>query len=127
MTSTLSTSESSHNLSAQWTRAGDDLLVLVTGGEAPHIGAVAMAAPRPSLADSRRTSATTSVFCFMGHKEDELARAMAQALASALGVRVVVAAGAHWEGLDPAGIKRVRANADKLLHLLLRALTADPA
>ncbi len=123
MTPGLCTREASHNLNASWLTAGDDLLVLITGGESPHLGAVAMAAPRPSLADPARTSATTSVFCFMGHKEDELARQMAQTLASRLGCRVVVAAGLHWDGLDQAGLEAVGRNAALLLEMLLERLT----
>ena len=63
---------------------GPDLLVWIYGGEAPHIGAVAMAQPRASLADPERTSATASVFAYVGHKEDALAKEAAEALASAL-------------------------------------------
>jgi hypothetical protein len=115
------------NLTAQWQRAGRDLLVLVTGGEGPHLVAVAMAEPRTSLADPARTSATVSVFCYPGHKEDELARELAQALAAALGVKVVVAAGMHWDGLGPGDIAQVRANHARLQEMLLAALAGEPA
>ncbi len=122
----LSTRAPRFNLTASWQRAGRDLLVLVTGGQAPHLGAVAMAEPRPSLADPERLSATASVFCYPGHKEDELARGLALKLASALGVKVVVAAGMHWEDLTPADLRTVKANHEKLGVLLLAAL-ADQA
>jgi hypothetical protein len=110
------------SLAAQWQRAGRDLMVLVTGGDAPHLGAVAMAEPRPSLADPSRTSATVSVFCYPGHKEDELARELAQALAAALGVKVVVAAGMHWDGLTAADIAQVRAAHAGLKEMLIATL-----
>lgn len=122
----LSTQSPTHNLTAQWQWAGPDLLLLVTGGEAPHIGAVACATPRPSLADPGRPSATASVFCYVGHKEDDLAKALAEALCAALGARVVVAAGAHWEGLDAQGIAQVGANARDLQASLLKALASGP-
>jgi gallate decarboxylase subunit D len=115
------------NLSAQWLRAGPDLLVLVTGGDSPHIGAVAAATPRPSLADPARASATASVLCYLGHKEDELAKGLAEYLAAGLGVRVVVAAGAHWDGLEPAHIDTVRQNATALGRMLLAALQGQAA
>ena len=41
---------------------GDDLVVIVQGGEKPHVGAVAVSIPRPSLADAEETSSSTSVF-----------------------------------------------------------------
>lgn len=121
----LATTAARFNLTAQWQRAGRDLMVMVTGGDAPHLGAVAMAEPRPSLADPARTSATVSVFCYPGHKEDELARELAHALAAALGVKVVVAAGMHWDGLGPADIEQVRANHARLKEMLLAALAGE--
>ena len=63
-----------HNIRAEALWIGPDLLVYIWGGEAPHIGAVAMAQPRPSLADPAKTSSTASVFTYVGHKEDALAK-----------------------------------------------------
>ncbi|MFH1032944.1 MAG: hypothetical protein V1806_00430 [Pseudomonadota bacterium] len=123
----IGTRASRFNLEAQWLKAGPDLLVLVTGGDSPHIGAVAAATPRPSLADPGRASATASVLCYLGHKEDELAKALAEFLAAGLGVRVVVAAGAHWDGLEPAHIQTVRQNAVALGQMLLAALAQPTA
>lgn len=121
----LSTTAPRLNLEARWLWAGADLLVLVTGGQRPHLGAVAMAAPRPSLAAPGATSATASVFCYPGHKEDELARTLALRLASALNVKVTVAAGAHWDDLSGEDIAQVGANALALGELLLDALRSE--
>lgn len=113
------------NLEAHWLWAGADLLVLITGGQRPHLGAVAMAAPRPSLANPAATSATASVFCYPGHKDDELAKGLALRLSAALKVKVTVAAGAHWDDLGVEDIAQVRANALELEHMLLAALAAE--
>ncbi|HKK33578.1 MAG TPA: hypothetical protein VJ934_08465 [Desulfomicrobiaceae bacterium] len=86
---------------------GPDVLVSIQGG-AGHIGAVAMAEPRPSLSDPDRLSASTSVYCYLGHKEDEPAREMAKELAAALNARVVVVAGMHWDNLAPADLDVVK-------------------
>ncbi len=120
----VSTGEGRLDLEAQACWVGPDLVVLVTGGEVPHVGAVAMAAPRPSLADPARTSATASVFTYPSHKEDRLAQATAELLSARLETRVVVTAGCHWDNLDPAGIKQVSANGARLIQLLLEALSA---
>jgi hypothetical protein len=88
-------------------RLGKDYLLSVWGGAA-HIGAVAMAQPRPSIADPARLSATASVFCYVGHKEDEVVKTISERLAAALGAKVVVAAGLHWDDLTPAGIEHVK-------------------
>ena len=46
---TVHTEEDAYNLSASVRLIGADVLVAIWGGERPHIGAVAVAQPRPSL------------------------------------------------------------------------------
>ncbi|SPF44811.1 hypothetical protein SBDP1_500035 [Syntrophobacter sp. SbD1] len=97
---------------------GDDYLLSLWGGVA-HIGAVAMAQARPSLADPARLSATASVFCYVGHKEDEIVKFVSERLSSALGAKVVVAAGLHWDNLTASGIEQVRKNVLELVGLII--------
>ena len=110
------------DLEAAVRRIGSDVLVAVWGGERPHIGAVAAAQPRPSLADPDRRSASASVLCYVGHKEDLLAREMALALASGIGSAVVVTAGIHWDDLDRGGIAQVLKNSRLLTEQILQRL-----
>jgi len=77
---------------------GNDILVVLLGGSA-HIGAVAMAQPRASLADPQKAGATSSVYTYVGHKEDMIAKTMAEKLARGLNRKVVVVAGIHWDDL----------------------------
>lgn len=121
----VSTGSGRLDLMAQALWVGPDLVVLVTGGELPHVGAVAVAAPRPSLADPSLTSATASVFIYPSHKEGHLAQATAELLAAKLETRVVVTAGCHWDNLDPDGITQVSANGRRLGLMLLEALLAQ--
>ena len=121
-TISVQTQAPSHNVAASAVWLGPDLLVYIRGGEAPHIGAVAMATPRPSLADPAVTSATASVFTYVGHKEDALAKQAAETLAAALNTRVVVTAGLHWDDLDAEGIAQASANGRAVVDLLLAAL-----
>lgn len=93
-------------ISAAIRRMGDDLVVALEGGRA-HIGAIGIAQPRPSLSDPEKMSATSSVHTFPGHKEDDIAKTMAQELARSLGCRVVVIAGLHWDMITPEGIVEV--------------------
>jgi len=118
------TETGTYDLRAAVRRIGDDILVAIWGGEKPHIGAVAMAQPRPSLKDPSATSASTSVYCFLGHKEDALANATATILASRLKTRTVVTAGMHWDNLDPEGIRVVQANSALLTELILQRLSS---
>ncbi len=122
----LATTAPAYNLQAEAVWIGPDLLVYIWGGQAPHIGAVAMAQPRPSLADPRRTSATASVFTYLGHKEDELAKWAAESLAAALEAKVVVSAGIHWDGLGPDQIGTVVENSRQLVELLKKRLRDTP-
>ena len=92
----------------------------VWGGEKPHIGAVAVAQPRPSLKDPDKTSASASVFCFLGHKEEELAKATAEILSATLNTPVVVTAGIHWDNLTQDGIQAAVRNCETLVDIILR-------
>jgi hypothetical protein len=56
---------------------------------------VAVAQARPSLQDSSKRSATTSVITLLGHKDDAIARRVAHALAAKLDKNVVVSCGIH--------------------------------
>ena len=110
------TDEDRCGLRASARRIGGDLLVAIWGGEKPHIGAVALALPRPSLKDSGSTSATASVICVVGHKEDDLVKEASESLAAALNTRVVAAAGIHWDKLDEKGIRAVKQNGRALVN-----------
>lgn len=101
---------------------GGDVLVWIYGGERPHIGAVAAAQPRPSLADPARGSATASVLTFLGHKEDIVAKSVSERLASALATNVVVTAGLHWDHLSPTQLTAVLARCDEVADLLVTQL-----
>ena len=122
---TLKTDTGAYDLTASVRRIGPDLLVAIWGGEKPHIGAVAFAQPRPSLKDPEVTSATASVICNVGHKEDELVKAASEILASALKTQVVVAAGIHWDNLDENGIQTIIKNSRILVEMILERSLKD--
>ena len=106
-------------------RAGGDLCIVLTGGDRPHIGTVTLSVPRPSLADSARTSATTSVLNLTGHKDGEAAQYLSQRLAAALGATVVVTGGIHVDDIRPGEIKTVLHLVDRLTTALVDLLTAE--
>jgi len=118
------TNESAYDLEASVRLIGQDLLVAIWGGEKPHIGAVAIAQPRPSLKDPEVMSATASVICLPGHKEDELAKAVSEILAAALNTPVVVTAGIHWDNISKDGIQRVIENSKILVDLILERIAS---
>ena len=108
-------------------RAGADLCIVLTGGDRPHIGTVTLSVPRPSLADSARTSATTSVLNLTGHKDGEAAQYLGQRLAAALGANVVVTGGIHVDDIRPEEIKTVLHLIDRLTDRLIELLKPDRA
>ncbi len=104
---------------------GQDLLVSLWGGTKPHIGAVGMATPRPSLKDDGKWSATSSNFTFIGHKEDMLVKKLSERLASQLKRNVVVVAGIHWDNLHSKEIRLIEKmtlkTAEEILDRLMPA------
>jgi hypothetical protein len=125
---TTRTETGAYDLTANVRRIGRDLLVAIWGGEKPHIGAVAVAQPRPSLKDPDVTSATASVICYVGHKEDDLVKASAEILAAVLNTRVVVTAGIHWDNLDQKGIDTILKNSKAIVEMILKqCVTEFPA
>jgi hypothetical protein len=99
------TSDEAYVVEAEAVRIGPDILVYVWGGERPHIGAVAAAQPRPSLADPSKTSATASVLSYVGHKEKGVAQDKAEAISSRFKTNAVVTAGIHWDDLPSDGVQ----------------------
>ncbi len=100
---------------------GGDWNVVITGGEIPHLGAVALGIPRPSLQNPEYTSATVSVLTLTGHKEDEVARPAAHFLASKLNAPVVVSCGIHNDRIKPEEIRRVGELVQEALNDLVAA------
>lgn len=80
-------------------REGRDLVVSVSGGDRPHVGCVVLAVPEA------RGGAGSSVLTLPPHKEEALARPMAEALAAGLGAVTVVSAGVHEDGATPEAIQ----------------------
>jgi hypothetical protein len=115
----IKTKKESYNLEAFVKEIGQDLLVAIWGGERPHIGAVAVAQPRPSLKDQSMRSATASVFCYPGHKDDIIAKEAAEKISAALNRNGIVTVGIHWENIDEAEIKAIIENSRDLIEMII--------
>ncbi|UQZ91107.1 hypothetical protein C4J81_18550 [Deltaproteobacteria bacterium Smac51] len=102
-------------LSARAHFSGEDLWVLVSGGDLEHIGSVSLAVPRASLTGDGTDRATVSTLNATGHKDDHIGNRFASALCSAFRCRVSVSCGIHFENLDQGGIAEVVSIAMKLL------------
>lgn len=88
-----------------WVReVGEDVVVAVSGGDRPHVGCVVLAVPTPGRGESG-FSATCSLLTIPPHKEEPIARTIAELVCSRLGRVAVVTAGVHEDGLDRVGIE----------------------
>ncbi len=103
-------------------QVGQDILVSIWGGTQPHIGAVGIAVPRPSLKNPDEWSATSSNFTFPGHKEDALVKRISERLATQLKKNVVVTAGIHWDSLTLHEIKTIENLTGELSDRILKKL-----
>ena len=101
---------------------GQDLSVVIIGGTRPHIGAVAIATARASLAEATERSATASVLCVPGHQDDLPAREAALRLAKATGHTVSVAVGLHVDGAGNLEISRLMEHFQRVLSELEQQL-----
>ena len=76
-------------------------MVVVTGGDKPHIGAVSIATPKTSGAGKSDGSPSPSVIAIPGHKEYQLALDASQQLARAVQSTVAVSVGIHIDDISP--------------------------
>lgn len=104
---------------AQVILLGTDLAVMLGGGTAPHIGAVAVGQACESWVPGKVRTATSSVLCVPGHKEDEFARNAANTLATALNTTVTVSVGIHVDNASLEEIKTLRHNFDALIDQIV--------
>lgn len=106
-------------IEASFMNVGDDYVVVFGGGEKPHIGAVALGVPRPSLKKDGTCSSSASVICLTGHKEDLLARTAALELSKAFQHSVTVTVGIHIDDVAPEAIGVIESHFKFLLEQII--------
>lgn len=83
---------------------GEDICLILTGGDRPHIGAVAVAQVRASLESEEKLSSSVSNITILGHKEDEIARKMASIAAVTAHSNAAVCCGIHSDNMTQGEI-----------------------
>jgi hypothetical protein len=121
----LSTEEEIFNLEAKGFSLGRDLIISIFGGDLPHIGAVGIAHPRPSLKKPNEISSTASVYCVLGHKEDIIAKEASERIAAALNRNVVVTVGIHWDHISDPDIQVISGRAKALIEKIIEHLKPE--
>ncbi len=114
---TVTRGEGRYAVTARAERCGGDLLLLITGGEAPHVGAAALAQYEPE-----RRSATVSSLCAYGHRDDSVAARFAKEAARAGKCSAAAAAGIHVDDAGPEDLKLLRENCERCLEALLERM-----
>ncbi|MEM3586430.1 MAG: hypothetical protein QXO71_03815 [Candidatus Jordarchaeaceae archaeon] len=99
---------------------GDDLVVGIGGGEKPHVGALAVAEPRPSENKPGIISSTSSVITLFGHKEDIVAREAADSIARQTNRVVTVTAGIHVRNATEKEIEILLENSRRVVQKIIK-------
>ena len=86
---------------------GADILILVTGGDKPHIGSAVLSVPRPSLRDENKISCTSSILNVTGHKDETICRYLAETFCKKYNAVTICTGGFHCDNLTPAQIQEV--------------------
>ena len=115
--------ESGRRIEGWVTSVGEDLVIVVGGGQRPHVGCVVLAQPQPAKAKNGGWSVSCSVLTIPPHKEEPIARGIANRLAEASGRVTVVTAGIHDDNLDPDGVAIYLRLGGELADELERRLT----
>ncbi|MCD5406930.1 MAG: hypothetical protein LRZ99_04495 [Desulfotomaculum sp.] len=122
-TSQLSAGKGKYGVTAIATMTSDGLVVQLTGGDKPHVGAVVMSLPRTSLSNPAVTSCNSYVLPRLNHKDDQLAKPIAEKLAKHYRMAVVVVAGLHIENATSQDIEKLIDNANLAVKKIMIALT----
>lgn len=104
--------EGRYQLLAEAVLYDDSVLVHLSGGERPHVGAAAAAAPGQGA----------QCLSFPGHREGEWAARFAGLLAEGLSRNAVVTAGVHIEDAERWEIERLTIEAERLFGQILAAI-----
>jgi hypothetical protein len=91
---------------------GDDLVLMLKGGEKHHVGAVAMAIPY-------KDTASTSIISAYGHKDGELAKPLAEKVAKTLKKIVVIIVGLHIDEATKDDIQKLVENSNRVINEFL--------
>jgi hypothetical protein len=101
---------------------GEDLVVGIGGGERPHVGALAVAEPRPSGNKPDVISSTSSVITLLSHKDDIVAREAADSIARETSRVVTVTAGIHVENATEKEIETLLENSRRVTQKIIKRI-----
>lgn len=96
------------------------IIVQLLGGELPHVGTIILSQPRTSMENHENTSTTTSMLNLPGHKDDIVAKPVAEKFSRELNQVAVVISGIHVDSATEEDIKILMCNSEKVAQKLLQ-------
>ena len=112
-----------HSILVQVQEVGNDLSICISGGDKPHIGAVALGIPISLPHDPSVHTSSVSLMTVPGHKEDEFALRVSRKLAKQLNKVVVTSCGIHIQGIKKDEILQLSLLLDHIINELIDSLT----
>jgi len=110
------------NLTLIETMPKKGIIVVLTGGEEPHVGAIAIAIPCSIVQHAGKMTSSISVFVLPGHMDDKVAVPLAKKLSEKLNELVVVVCGLHIHNATTQDIKRLVRNSNKAVNRITKKL-----
>ena len=98
------------------TSVGEDIHILFSGGDRPHIGCTVMAVPRESLTGDGSISVTSSVMNLTGHKDEAVCRELAEAWCKKTGRVTVCTGGFHVDNITAEQIAELMEEIAKIIY-----------
>ncbi|MCD7812865.1 MAG: hypothetical protein LUH20_02205 [Lachnospiraceae bacterium] len=103
---------------------GRDYTICVRDAKGGHVGSTVMSIARQSLT-GEGISATSSVLNRVGHKDDEVARMLAEAVAIQKNCTVVCTCGIHLDGITPDQIQEILDACGELEQMILADMEGE--
>ena len=103
---------------------GEGICAFLHGGDRPHVGGVALAAPGFEVHGERLSSCDLWQVTVPGHKDAEAAAVVARRLCKGLGEPVSVTCGVHVDSASPDEITELMSSFDTLADEAVRRLGA---
>jgi len=109
--------------------SGDDLIIVIFGGDRPHVGSVSVA--YPPFTDEEKKKGKDGVVLntipLPGHKDYVVSEMVAEKVSRVLGRVVVVSVVIHIEKASKAEIEEVLKNSEKLADSFLNTAKSEGA
>lgn len=97
---------------------GQDLCIIISGGDIPHIGCVTLSICGESI-HSNGNSCTTSVLNLSGHKDDKVVKYIADKVSPILNRNVVIIGGIHIDNIEQKEIDFILSSSDEIAERII--------